>query len=109
MRQAKPFGREHDNGRAMFEPAQFFPLAKCVCAWNFVGAFPAQVHQDIDCMKTDARHQNGGDRNDRQRMIGCADSSSQNGALVFTEQTFDPLESDWIDIPDVAAEISDVI
>jgi len=42
----------------MVEPCSNEPsssaLAKCVSTWNFVGPFPAQVHQDIDRMKADA-------------------------------------------------------
>ncbi len=96
--------REHDDGRAVFEPAHFLAFAHGGVAGNDVRAPIAQVQQHVEKLEANARDQDGRHRHQgeqRARRQAAAD----DGPLVLAEQPLDPLERDGIDVPGVARDV----
>ena len=94
----------------MVEPCSNQPSSSPLLTFDVAGKLRAArasgVEHEIEEMQADARHQNGRDRHQRQRVAGfqpCAD----HRALVLAEQPLDPLQRDRIDVPGVAMDQRD--
>src|SRR5437868_15316337 len=98
--------REHDDGRAMLEPAELVALADTDVTSNVDRPFGLRIEDDIKEMQPDAGHQNRGHRHQGQRLAGGA-LRLQHRPLVLAEQPLYPLERDRIDVLDAAVDGAD--
>src|SRR5215471_1591173 len=98
---------EDDDRGAVFEVAHLVALHERRAARNSIRSFVAEVERDIDEVEVDARNQNCGDRDKRQRFGGSGQLQSKDGTLVPAVQTFDAPKGDRIDVPGVARDVGD--
>ena len=58
-------------------------------------------------MQPDARHEDGGNGNERQIQVAGWKFKRQHCALILAEEVLDSFERDWIDVPGVSRNVSD--
>src|SRR5262245_55313042 len=102
----KVIGGEHHDGRAIFEVAQLLPLNECCVAWDFGSAAVFEIERGGKKLKTDARHQNSGNRDQRQIRARVGKLQWQDRALIPAEELLDSLQRDGIDVPGISRNVS---
>ncbi len=104
-----PSRGEHDDGRAVLEPAHFLALAEIGVAGDDVGSAVSQVEQHIEEVQPDARDQDRRHRHQREELVRGLEPAADDRALVLAEQILDSLQRNRIHVPRVAGDIGHLL
>jgi hypothetical protein len=101
------FGSEHNNSRAMLEPAHLVAFTQRRVARECPSPRFAAAQHLVEKPQSDPSHQNSSNGHQRHRRATAGKPRPDHGALIFAEQPFDPLQRDRVDIPGVAGNMRD--
>jgi hypothetical protein len=97
-----------DDGGAVLEPAQLLAFDDGLIARHFIRAWPAEMQQHIEKMESNTRDEDGGYGHECQRR-SVWQCHANDGAFIAAKQALHSFESDGVDVPGVAAQVSDVL
>jgi len=94
---------EDNDGRAVFEPAHLFALAKS-CVVREIGGF-ARIEYRIGKAQANAGNENRGHRNKHDELISGCEARADNDALVAAEKLLDPRQGSRVEVPCVTPDV----
>src|SRR5262249_36626107 len=103
--QWKNVGREHDDRRAVLEPAHLVAFPERSVAGDHIGARVFEAQHDVEKMQANTGDEHGRDRHQGHRVSAGGETRAQQRAFILAEQLLDPAQLHWIYMPGVARHV----